>query len=146
MAMKSDRRRKNILFHHQIVSLRKTAYNHMSIAFKKISHCFKKCKWNIELSLFQKCISSMSKDFRFLIVEKNEKVYLSDSLYRKITRSGLRSNAALFIINIAIIENAVHCHSWFSGNKDFHEFRFPNGQNCNQCLKCHKSLGLPLSL
>ena len=26
--------------------------------------------------------------------------------------------------NIARIANAVHCHSWLSGNKDFHEFRF----------------------
>ena len=26
--------------------------------------------------------------------------------------------------NIARIANAVHCHSWWSGNKDCHEFRF----------------------
>ena len=26
--------------------------------------------------------------------------------------------------NIARIANAVHCHSWLSGNKDCHEFRF----------------------
>ena len=34
---------------------------------------------------------------------------------------GLRST---YILNIARIANAVQCHSWLSGNKDCHEFRF----------------------
>ena len=35
------------------------------------------------------------------------------------------SNSNLIIKkNIARIKNAVHCHSWLSGNKDCHEFRF----------------------
>ena len=38
-----------------------------------------------------------------------------------VTYQGILLN---FNKNIAGIANAVHCHSWLSGNKDCHEFRF----------------------
>ena len=43
--------------------------------------------------------------------------------------------------NIARIANAVHCHSWFSGNNDCHEFRFSIlHHHCNQCVNCQKTI------